>query len=54
MRRRGQFNAALTMKFKPAVTIKINLPLTTKINRQSTINVPSSFALAAESATTAQ
>jgi hypothetical protein len=51
MRRRGRLKAALTMKFKPAVTIKINLPLTMKIN--PIINVPSSFALAAESATTA-
>jgi hypothetical protein len=35
--------AALTMIFKPALTTKIKLPFT--------INVPSSFALAAESAT---
>jgi hypothetical protein len=41
------------MKFKPAVTIEINLASTTKISVLFTVNVPSSFVFAAESATRA-
>jgi hypothetical protein len=44
----------LTMKFDPAVTMKINLVLTIKITCLFTINVPSSFAPAPESVTTAE
>jgi hypothetical protein len=53
MYQRDRLNPALTMKFKPAVTIDINRRLTKKISWLFTINVPSSFASAAESVTTA-